>query len=99
MLLPALSVDFVTCNVNYRPDLDLQVTESRQQVMIYCLRETAKVKKKDRRTRRGVGRWEGPYLATSISTFALKTKGRTKEKYLLNYCGSWHTCFLSSVLE
>lgn len=50
MLLPALSVDFVTCNVNYRPDLDLQVTESRQQVMIYCLRETAKVKRKDRRS-------------------------------------------------
>ena len=45
----------------------------------------------------GIGKWEGLYLATSISTFTLKTKGRTKEKYLLNYWGSWHTCFLCCV--
>lgn len=47
---PTSFVDFVTCNLNYRPDSEVQVTENRQQVMIYCLREAAKVKKKDRRS-------------------------------------------------
>lgn len=49
MLLPALYVDFVTCNLHYGHDLEVQVTENRQQVMIYCLIEAAKVKEKDRR--------------------------------------------------
>lgn len=35
MLLSALSVDFVTCNLNYGPYSEVQATENRQQVMIY----------------------------------------------------------------
>lgn len=50
MLPPAPSVDFVTSNLHYGLDLEVQVTETRQQVMIYCLIEAAKMKEKDRRS-------------------------------------------------
>lgn len=53
MLLPAPNVDSVTYNLNNGPEPLVQVTENRQQVMIYCLREAAKEKEKDRRSSEG----------------------------------------------
>lgn len=50
MLPPAQIVLYVSCNLNYGPDLGVQVTENTQQVTIYCLREAAKVKAKGKRS-------------------------------------------------
>lgn len=63
-------------------------------------KETAKsgIKKTDKACMR-LREMGGVLFSNSISIVTVKTKARTKENYLLNYWGSWHTCCLCSVLE